>query len=66
MACAGHACWQAVCISDSVMGRSCTRESMRARSMRWTQYVHFSMTPRLRTVTSGFMRSFSTSEVSYV
>src|SRR4051812_13280218 len=37
-----------------------------ARSIRCTQYVHFSMTPRLRTVTSGFMRIFSTSPTSYV
>ena len=31
---------------------------IRARLIRWTQYVHFSITPRGRTVTSGFRISF--------
>ena len=30
---------------------------MRAALIRWTQYVHFSITPRLRTVTFGFGRN---------
>ena len=30
--------------------------------MRWMQYVHFSMTPRLRTVTSGLNTILCTSE----
>ena len=35
------------------------RAEMRACWMRCTQYVHFSITPRDRTVTSGFIIIFS-------
>jgi hypothetical protein len=50
----GHAAWHAVRISPSRICRSSSLAAMRAWLMRCTQYVHFSMTPRLRTVTSGF------------
>src|SRR6185437_1925280 len=53
IACVGHAAWQAVTISPSRIRRSCLSASMCAVSMRWMQYVHFSITPRRRTVTSG-------------
>jgi hypothetical protein len=49
----GQALWQAVTTSPSRMRRSSLFAPMRAAEMRWMQYVHFSMTPRLRTVTSG-------------
>jgi len=58
MASAGQACWHAVTISPSATGRSSFSLAILARVMRCTQYVHFSMTPRLRTVTSGLRPSF--------
>jgi len=45
-------------MSPSLIRRSAFSESMRASVIRWMQYVHFSITPRLRTVTSGFRSSF--------
>jgi hypothetical protein len=59
MASAGQAASQAVTISPSRIGRFCFSDSMRTVLMRCTQYVHFSMTPRLRTVTSGLRSSFN-------
>ena len=56
---AGQAASHAVTISPSRIGRASFRASIRARLMRCTQYVHFSMTPRERTVTSGFASIFS-------
>ena len=53
MACPGQTDWQAVWTSPSRISRPSLWAVMRACSMRWTQYVHFSMTPRLRTLTSG-------------
>ena len=41
----------------SAIRRPSFSDSMRAALMRCTQYVHFSMTPRLRTVTSGLRPS---------
>ena len=38
-------------------------DSIFAALMRWTQYVHFSITPRLRTVTFGFRKPFRLSVV---
>jgi hypothetical protein len=55
----GQACWQAVLISPSRIDRSSSFASCLARLIRCTQYVHFSMTPRLRTVTSGFFTSLT-------
>src|SRR5262249_25757557 len=59
----GQACSQAVTISPSAMGRPFPSFSfsalMRTLLMRCTQYVHFSITPRLRTVTSGLRISFT-------
>ena len=50
----GQACWQAVTISPSrIWPVLRLRRRSRAWLMRCTQYVHFSITPRLRTVTSG-------------
>src|SRR6185295_4397983 len=57
IASAGHACWQAVTISPSAIFRSCFSDSIFAALIRCTQYVHFSMTPRLRTLTFGFRPS---------
>ena len=34
-----------------------------ARRRRWTQKVHFSITPRARTVTRGFIAIFSVSDL---
>jgi hypothetical protein len=56
---AGHAWAQAVVKVPSGTttfpdGPALTFCAIFACSMRCTQYVHFSMTPRLRTVTSGF------------
>src|SRR5258707_6997121 len=59
IASAGQEAWQAVTISPSRMGRFCFSASIRALLTRCTQYVHFSITPRLRTVTSGFRNSLS-------
>src|SRR5664279_4492050 len=53
MAPAGQACWQAVITSPSRTLRFSFSAVMRPCVMRCTQYVHFSMTPRLRTLTSG-------------
>src|SRR3954471_24616046 len=61
IACDGHACSQAVLISPSRTDRSCFSDSIFAELMRCTQYVHFSITPRLRTVTSGFFCILSVS-----
>ena len=58
MASVGQAAWQAV-IDLAVADRRGPRfsASIRAALMRCTQYVHFSITPRLRTVTSGLRSS---------
>src|SRR4029077_4457012 len=53
MAWVGQTCWQAVWISPSRTFRPSFSASILASLMRCTQYVHFSMTPRLRTETSG-------------
>ena len=58
MASAGHDCWHAVCnsfpIRISLPSRTDAVSVSIFRSLiRCTQYVHFSMTPRLRTLTSG-------------
>ncbi len=53
MAWAGQAASHAVTTSPSFISRPWFLASIRARVMRCTQYVHFSMTPRERTVTSG-------------
>src|SRR5258708_3357139 len=62
MASVGQACWHAVRISPSMISRSSFSDAMRASLMRWTQYVHFSITPRLRTVTSGLRIIFRLGE----
>ena len=49
----GQAWAQAVVNSPSRIGRSSSRAWFCAPRMRWTQKVHFSITPRARTVTSG-------------
>ena len=49
----GQAWAQAVTTSPSASGRSASRAVCWAARIRWTQKVHFSMTPRARTVTSG-------------
>src|SRR6185312_9272526 len=61
----GQTCWQAVLISPSLICRSSFSEAMRAAVMRCTQYVHFSITPRLRTVTSGLRPSLRLSVVQF-
>ena len=53
----GQACWQAVATSPSASGRRCSSAWFLPSWMRWTQRLHFSITPRLRTVTSGFSTS---------
>ena len=53
MASVGHVCWQAVLISPSRTGRFSFSAVILTSLMRCTQNVHFSMTPRERTVTSG-------------
>ena len=64
IACVGQACWQAVTISPSriapvlLLGRRSSRALIRC-----TQYVHFSITPRLRTVTSGLRSSLQARRV---
>ena len=55
----GHACWQAVLNAGSgvlvtSLAPAFTERAIFASSMRWMQKVHFSMTPRMRTVTFGF------------
>ncbi len=53
---AGHDCWQAVSITPS--RGTCPPASLLASWMRCTQKVHFSITPRDRTVTSGLRMRF--------
>jgi len=67
MACVGQADWQAVTTSPSPIARPSFSAWMRAAEMRWMQKLHFSMTPRLRTVTSGLRppRSDSVSRSAY-
>src|SRR5688572_17322852 len=64
IACAGQPAWQAVCTAPSATLPSpfAIFASTRAWSRRCTQYVHFSITPRARTVTSGFASIFSVGE----
>jgi len=53
--CEPFPCWQAVRISPSRISRLPSfLATWRASLIRCRQYVHFSMTPRERTVTSGF------------
>ena len=54
MASAGQVCWQAVRISPSLHVAVLALGRDLRRWMRCTQYVHFSITPRKRTVTFGF------------
>ena len=49
----GQVCWQAVTTSPSAIVPPSSLAGCRAVSMRWTQKVHFSITPWPRTVTSG-------------
>src|SRR6185369_3001159 len=49
----GQVCWQAVLISPSSIGRFTFLALIFTFWMRCTQNVHFSITPRERTVTSG-------------
>ena len=42
-------------VSLAGVGPASTRRDIFASSMRWIQKVHFSMTPRMRTVTFGFL-----------
>ena len=49
----GQAAWQAVLTSLAPIGRLSASASIRAAAMRCRQNVHFSITPRARTVTSG-------------
>ena len=51
MACVGQACWHAVWNSPARILRFSFSAAIRARLIRWMQYVHFSITPRQRTVT---------------
>jgi hypothetical protein len=50
----GHDCWQAVTMSPSWTGTPSALARSFPSRIRWTQKVHFSMTPLVRTVTSGF------------
>jgi molybdopterin-containing oxidoreductase family membrane subunit len=59
----GHTCWHAVTISPSRIGRPSASAWPRTYSMRCTQYVHFSITPRERTVTSGLRCSLRLSSL---
>src|SRR5215212_7562044 len=69
MAPVGHACWHAVLIVPS---GTCTAPdapaftfcAIFAPSMRCTQKVHFSIMPRMRTETSGFLTNCMMSHVS--
>src|SRR5947207_349023 len=54
----GQAAWHAVTTSSPPTGRSSISAAIRAALIRCTQYVHFSITPRGRTVTSGFRINF--------
>src|SRR5262249_159151 len=49
----GQTCWHAVMMSPSSILLSDFSDAMRAALIRCTQYVHFSITPRLRTETAG-------------
>src|SRR5688572_25950773 len=75
IACVGHACWQAVwraVMSSSGFGLGSPANHpfsasplsflrfLRVLLIRWMQYVHFSIPPRVRTVTSGLWRSWAT------
>ncbi len=53
IASAGHASWHAVLTSFPERGRPCSAACWRASAIRWMQNVHFYITPRERTVTSG-------------
>ena len=53
MARVGQAAWQAVSTSSAPIGRLSRSASIRAAAIRCRQNVHFSITPRARTVTSG-------------
>src|SRR3954454_24566764 len=65
MARVGQAAWQAVTTSSPATGRPPSIfAAIRAWLIRWTQYVHFSITPRDRTVTSGFRWGFRLGVVS--
>ena len=66
MAEAGQACWQAVLTSPSRSARPASFASIFTRLIRCVQYVHFSITPLARTVTSGFIASWRTLGVSLV
>ena len=67
MARVGQACWHAVWSSPPlVRPASPVAASISARRIRCTQKVHFSMTPRARTVTSGFIAIFTVSSISDV
>jgi hypothetical protein len=50
--------------SPSRTARPASAASIWARRIRWTQKVHFSITPRSRTVTSGFFTMRSVSVIS--
>ena len=66
MAEAGQACWQAVLTSPSRSSRPASFASIFDRLILCVQYVHFSITPLARTVTSGFIASRRMSGVSLV
>ena len=60
----GQACWQAVTTSPSRIAPVLASRRRSARAlMRCTQYVHFSITPRLRTVTSGLSQQLQARRV---
>ena len=59
MASVGQALWHAVATSPSRTSRPSSLASIFARLIRWTQKVHFSITPFSRTVTSGLSCRFS-------
>ncbi len=59
----GQACWQADLKAGSgvfvtSLAPAFTARPILASSMRWMQKVHFSITPRMRTVTFGFLAIF--------
>ncbi len=61
----GHARWHAVTTSPGRIGRFSTSATCSAARIRCTQYVHFSITPRDRTVTDGLYCSDASSVRSY-
>src|SRR5947209_14185964 len=66
----GHTCWHAVwtlSVGTCTLSVSLafTFAAIFASWMRCTQNVHFSMTPRMRTVTFGFFESFSESGMPF-